>query len=88
VYVRWKKRGRPRGTFGPRRAECLRRFDAGGTVAEIARAVGISKQAVSVHLRASGRDPAAAKGQALRAGWRQFRDAWNAAPDLGRPRRP
>jgi DNA-binding transcriptional ArsR family regulator len=80
---RARQRGRPRGTFGPHRAECLRRFDAGGTVAEIARAVGISKQAVSVHLRASGRDPAAAKGRTQRAGRERFARLWNAAPDLG-----
>jgi DNA-binding CsgD family transcriptional regulator len=52
-------------------------------VAEIARALGISKQAVSVHLRASGRDPAARDGQASRAGRERFAELWNAAPDLG-----
>jgi hypothetical protein len=61
----------------------LRLFDAGRTVAQIARRLRISKQAVSVHLRDSGRDPAAAKGRAGRAKNKRFAALWHAAPDLG-----
>ena len=78
-----RQRGRPRGTFGPTRARVLRLFDAGRTVAQIARRLRISKQAVSVHLRDSGRDPAAATGRAGRARNSRFAALWNAAPDLG-----
>jgi DNA-binding CsgD family transcriptional regulator len=78
-----RKRGRPRGTFGPHRAECLRRFDGGATVVEIARALGISQQAVSAHLRDSGRDPAGRDSRSRQSGRERFADLWNAAPDLG-----
>jgi hypothetical protein len=61
----------------------LHLFDAGRTVAAIARRLRISKQAVSVHLRNSGRDPAAAKGRAWRAKNKWFAALWNAAPELG-----
>src|SRR5947209_16856615 len=77
------KRGRPPGMDGPTRATVLRLFDAGATVAAIARALGVSRQAVSAHLRRSGRDPAAAKAELVRAGWRRFAAVWNAAPDVG-----
>jgi hypothetical protein len=77
-----KKRGRPRGTFGPTHAKVLRLFDAGRTVATIARRLRISKQAVSRHLRASGRDPAARDGRSRQSGRERFAALWNAAPDL------
>jgi hypothetical protein len=78
-----KQRGRPRGTFGRHRAEGLRRSDGGATVAEIARRLRISKQAVSRHRRDSGRDSAARDGQTWRAERERFAELWNAAPDLG-----
>src|SRR5262249_43221262 len=56
-----RKRGRPRGTFGPNHAEVLRRFEAGATVAEVARALGVGRQAVYGHLRSGGRALAAAR---------------------------
>jgi DNA-binding CsgD family transcriptional regulator len=73
------KCGRP---VGATRAECARRFDAGLGVGQIARALGLTRQAVSQQLLAAGRDPAGRFGGAVRAGRERFRDAWNAAPDL------
>jgi hypothetical protein len=64
-------------------AECLRLFDAGKSVAWIARLNRVTKQAVSLLLRAAGRDPAARIAAALSASDRAFRDAWESAADVG-----
>jgi hypothetical protein len=60
----------------------VRLFDAGGTVAAVARALGLTRQAVSQHLRAAGRDPAAAARSAARAAGERFRAVWDGAADL------
>jgi hypothetical protein len=65
---------------GVMRSRVVSLFDAGRTVAEIVAEVGISKQAVHVHLHAAG----------LRSGHRtavadqreRWAKEWNAAPDL------
>ena len=47
-------RGRPKGSFGPTRAECVRLFAEGFAVVDVARQLSISPQAVSRQLRDAG----------------------------------
>ena len=79
------KRGRPKGSLGPigpTRRRCMELFDAGRRVAEIAAELGISKQAVSSHLKRSDRSPAKRANLRPRLDRERFAAVWNASPTL------
>src|SRR5690242_19262334 len=68
----------PRNT--PTGAECVRLYRSGLRVAAIARQLGITKQAVSQHLRNAGIDATRRRDAAERAGRQRFAAVWGKAP--------
>jgi DNA-binding CsgD family transcriptional regulator len=77
-----RRRGRPPGTTGATRAQCLALYARGRSVQKIAAELGISKQAVSRHLRSSGHDPHGRAEAAAEADRDRFRTLWEGAPTL------
>jgi hypothetical protein len=72
-------RGRPKGSSGSTRAECVRLFAEGLPPVDIAPRLGITIQAATHHLRRAGYDPAA-RASERRAGERErFRKVWQSS---------
>lgn len=69
-------RGRPKRSYGPTRAECIRLFVQGLAPVDIAPQLGITIQAATLHLRRAGYDPAARKSQRMAAERERFRKVW------------
>jgi hypothetical protein len=61
VRNRLGKPGRPKGSTGPTRAKGVQLFDAGRSAPDIARELGLTRQAVYAHLKSAGRDARAAR---------------------------
>jgi hypothetical protein len=74
-----RRRGRPKGACGPTREKCVRRFAEGLAPGRIAHRLGITHQAVTLHLRLAGYDPAARKLERLADERRRFQAVWQSS---------
>ncbi|HTK78663.1 MAG TPA: hypothetical protein VL371_25620 [Gemmataceae bacterium] len=75
-------RGRPKGSYGPTRAECVRLFAEGLGPVDIAVRLRISHQAVSGQLRSGGYDPAARVAGRLAGERDRFRKVWESSASV------
>src|SRR4051812_24107712 len=72
-------RGRPKGSYGPTRAECIRLFGEGLSAVDIASKLGITIQAATLHLRSAGYSPAARASERLASERERFRKVWQSS---------
>jgi hypothetical protein len=77
-----RPRGRPKGLYGPNRAKCVRLFVEGIAPVDIAPRLGITLQAVTLHLRQAGYDPYTRKLERLAEHRRRFQAVWQSSECL------